>query len=274
MPIQRHEIAFESSMDTRFWGPSGWKLLHLMAESGFPTQDARKFWEYLPYVLPCKFCRASLSSYYKKYPVPQKGSDLPKWIWQIHNCVNAKLRSQRLPVAEDPPFDLVHSQYKSQFEQGCTRTLFPGWVFLFCIADNHPSYSHSSPMPEVPSPVPTTLEERNQYNLLKPSERLALLKDFFLSIPEALPYEEWRTSWHRASKGLPAAMKTRSSLLKWLWKIRQQVNKDLNLLAEDSYYGLCKVVREHRSGCGTNPNAKTCRKQNQTRRLKKRGVPQ
>ncbi len=247
-------------MDTRFWGPSGWQLLHLMAEGGFPTNDARQFWLLLPFVLPCKFCRASLSMYYKKYPVPTKGEDLPKWLWSIHNCVNSKLRSQNLPVAEDPPFELVHAKYKSLFEQGCTRTRFPGWVFLFCIADNHPNYGKTSPMPDVPSPQPTSLEDRNEYNLLTPKERLVFYKEFFQAIPHAFPYKEWSISWNKHSKGLTKALENRSSLLKWLYAIQCGMNKDLNWLAKDTYYGLCKVIREHRSGCGSDKKAKTCRK--------------
>jgi hypothetical protein len=250
-------------MDTRFWGPSGWRLLHLVAEGGFPTEDARLMWLYLPYVLPCKFCRASLSEYYKKYPVPTKGDQLPKWLWQIHNCVNAKLRLQGLPTAEDPPFELVHNQYNSLFKQGCTRTEFPGWIFLFCIADNHPSYGKTTPMPDVPEPHPTSLEERNQYNLLTPKERLVFYKEFFQAIPHALPYSEWRESWFRHSrKGLLPALKNRSSLTSWLWKIHCGMNADLKVLAQHSYFGICKALRDHRSGCGKDKKAKTCRKNN------------
>jgi hypothetical protein len=235
-----------------------------MAEGGFPSHESRDFWLLLPYVLPCKFCRASLGTYYKKYPVPTKGSDLPKWLWSIHNCVNSKLRSQGLPVAEDPPFEMVHAKYKSQYEQGCTRTNFPGWIFLFCICDNHPKYGKTSPMNDVPTREPTSFEDRNIYNLLTPDERLIFYKQFFKSIPHAFPYEEWRLSWNKhSSKGFNTAFKNRSSLLKWLYTIQCGMNKDLNWLAKDSYYGLCKVIRDHRSGCGSDKHAKTCRRKTQ-----------
>jgi hypothetical protein len=247
-------------MDTQFWGPAGWKLLHLTAEGGFPTEDARTFWLLLPYILPCKFCRYSLSEYYKKYPVPTKSADLPKWIWSIHNCVNSKLRGQGLCNQDDPPFEQVHARYKSMFEAGCTITEFPGWIFLFCIADNHPSYNESLPMPNIPAALKNTVEERNQYNLLKPAERLSILKEWFISIPHALPYKEWRESWHKHAKGVHSALKTRKSILSWLWKIQCGMTKDLNWLAKDTYYNLCKKIKEHRSGCGKDVKAKTCRK--------------
>ena len=54
-------------MDTRFWGPDGWKLLHSITEN-YPTvpdkknKDLyRKFFLSLPYVLPCVYCRKSLT---------------------------------------------------------------------------------------------------------------------------------------------------------------------------------------------------------------------
>jgi len=46
----------------------------------------------------------------------------------------------------------------------------------------------------------------------------------------------------------------------WLYKIKCGMTKDLNWLAQDSYYGLCKTLKEHRSGCGKDKKAKTCRK--------------
>ena len=253
-------------MDTRFWGPSGWNLLHLTAQVP-PTEDARKFWLLLPFVLPCKFCRASLSEYYKKYPVPYKGSDFPKWIWSIHNCVNAKLRSQGLSKQEDPPFSVVHERYTEMFKQGCTRTEFPGFIFLFCIVDNHPDYSESVPMPDIPKNIDLTFEERNQYNLLLPKERLSIMKEWFRSIPHALPYKEWRYSWFKHSKGLDKAFNNRRSILQWLWKIKCGMTNDLNWLAKDSYYGLCKKIRDHRSGCGSDKKARTCRS-NKTKKNK------
>ena len=95
---------------------------------------------------------------------------------------------------------------------------------------------------------------------MKSDERLALLKEWLLNVPHALPYEEWRESWLRHSKGLQKALETRKSLVSWLYKIKCGMTKDLNWLAQDSYYGLCKTLKEHRSGCGKDKKAKTCRK--------------
>lgn len=244
-------------MDTRFWGPSGWRLLHLIA-AGANAGTNRQFWEMLPFILPCKFCRASLSEYYEQHPIPSK--DYDKWLYKIHNCVNKKLRDQGLNVAPDPPLNEVLTHYSSLLEQGCTRTYFPGWDFLFCIADNHPNSSPSKPMPDTPSPRPTDLKERNRYNLLTPKERRKALKDFWLALPDILPFYEWSTSWRKHAGPIHRATASRRSALSWLWKIRCGFEQDLQQMSNKDYHGLCKQIATHRSGCSTSKNAKTCRR--------------
>ena len=84
-------------MDTRFWGPSGWKMLHLITfDYKYSSANAVKyahFFESLPYILPCKFCRASLTDYYRQYPFLNTNEtyvnlnpslDLKKWMYNIH----------------------------------------------------------------------------------------------------------------------------------------------------------------------------------------------
>ncbi len=245
-------------MDTRFWGPSGWRLLHLLAASANCTNNTQ-FWKTLPFILPCKFCRASLSEYYKQYPVPKDAKEFPKWIYIIHNCVNEKLRKQGQTVAPDPPFTEVYKRYKDMYEQGCTRTFFPGWDFLFCIADNHPDASPSVPMPDAPKQLPTSLAERNRWNCLTAKERKQALKQFWQSIPDVLPFEEWRASWQKHAGPVSKATANRRSALAWLWKIRCGMDHDLQQIGEKDFYGLCKTLKEHRSGCSTSTRTKTCR---------------
>jgi hypothetical protein len=247
-------------MDTRWWGPSGWRLLHLIAASPYAAAN-RTFWEMLPFVLPCKFCRASLSEYYEKHPIPASRDAFPKWLWTIHNCVNGKLRSQGQTLEQDPPFKAVQERYEAFLTQGCTKTSFPGWEFLFCIADNHPTASPSSPMPgQLPSPLPKTLEERNKYNLLTPKERIQILKKFWKAIPDVLPFKEWQESWTTHAGSVPTALVNRPSGLKWLWRIRCGMTKDLQQMETKNFHGLCKELKVHRSGCSTAKNARTCRR--------------
>ena len=67
-------------MDTRFWGPSGWRLLHLItfATSDIDNDHLQLFFRNLPYVLPCKFCRASLTDYYAVDPIPSNKVEFPE----------------------------------------------------------------------------------------------------------------------------------------------------------------------------------------------------
>ena len=245
-------------MDTRYWGPSGWRLLHLIAAS--PNAKKNKdFWEMLPFVLPCKFCRTSLSKYYMEYPIPSKNGQFDKWLYTIHNCINKKLRDQGQTVAPDPPIDSVLEYYSEHLKQGCTKTLFPGWRFLFSIADNHPLSSPSIPMPDAPEKIPDSLIEKNIYNLLSVKERQECLRKFWLSIPDVLPFEEWAHSWRSYAGSVKKAIVNRRSSMIWLWKIRRGLEKDLKQLGEINFYGLCKEVSTYRSGCSTSRRAKTCR---------------
>lgn len=248
-------------MDTKFWGPSGWRLLHLVAASA--KKDQTDFWETLPFVLPCKFCRASLTDYYKDLPIPKKGYD--SWLYKIHNKVNKKLRDQGQTLPPDPTQEAVLERYKQMLEQGCTKTYFPGWDFLFCIADNHPSSSPSAPMPDTPDDFKKktsdlSLEEKNRYNLLTIKERKEALKRFWSLIPDILPFEEWRQSWLKYAGPLNKAVSNRKSALSWLWKIRCGFEADLNQMSSNTFYGLCKQIANYRSGCSTSKRAKTCRK--------------
>jgi len=249
-------------MDTRYWGPSGWKLLHLITVSyaTLPTTGSKIFWEMLPYVLPCKFCRASLSDYYKEHPIPSEASEFPKWLYTIHNCVNGKLRSQGLCIEADPTFQEVKKHYSSLYEQGCTKLTFPGWEFLFSIADNHPRATPSVPMPDTPEVHPKSLIERNRYNLLTTEERIRCLKKFWTSLPSVLPFKEWTTSWNQHAEPVKQAVTNRRLAKQWLWKIRCGLESDLQQLGTTNFHGLCKTLATHRSGCSKSKKAKTCRR--------------
>jgi len=254
-------------MDTRFWGPSGWRLLHTITFAYMPHEKAamREFFQMLPYVLPCKYCRTSLATYMETYPLEaalESRDLLTRWLWKIHNEVNAKLRNQRLHAPPDPPFEAVEKYYKQIIATGCSRTVFHGWEFLFSIADLHPMSNaarKSVPMPGAP-PCETmaTFEEKNKWNCLKPEERLPLYNTFWRSIAIVLPFKEWRESW--AKTGIPENLSTKSLTMKWLWKVRCTMESDLDLLNRCKYSHLCKTLETFRSDCSKNTRGKTCRK--------------
>ncbi len=155
-------------MDTRFWGPSGWRFLHQITFAYNPTlqkDSVQVLFENLPYVLPCKFCRAHLTEHMMKEPLePALASKeaLTKWLYTIHNLVNAKLRSQGIPTQDNPTFQSVKAFYEENLSYGCTQTFFPGWEFLFSIAETHPFSKESQvsgPIPNAPSRSPGMTDE-------------------------------------------------------------------------------------------------------------------
>jgi hypothetical protein len=251
-------------MDTRFWGPSGWKLLHSITFAYSPKNKAavKELFTTLPFVLPCKFCRASLSEYMEKDPLApalDSANTLSKWLWRIHNEVNKKLRSQKLRVEPDPPFEQVKTFYEDLLATGCSKTNFEGWDFLFSIAELHPmskSARGSIAIKDAP-PCDTlvTAEQRNRWNCLDATERLVYYKRFWLAVGPSLPFSEWRSTWLR-----PRTLSRRQTTLRWLWKTRCTMEKGLNLLNKCKYYNLCKTLKRFRSGCAKSVKAKTCRK--------------
>jgi hypothetical protein len=187
---------------------------------------------------------------------------LARWLWKIHNEVNSKLRNQRLTKVEDPPFEDVEKFYKNILSSGCSKTYFPGWEFLFSIADLHPLSPigrKSSPMPGAP-PCDSiaTLEEKNKWNCLTPQERLSFFHTFWRLTGLVLPFKEWRESWIK--HGTFTSLNTRGETMKWLWKIRCTMESDLELLNKCKYSSLCKNLSMFRSDCSRSSGGKTCRK--------------
>lgn len=253
-------------MDTRFWGPSGWRFLHSVTFSyELERKNAfRRFFEALPFVLPCKFCRTSLQEYMEVDPVDpalDSKESLCRWLWRIHNKVNSKLRSQGQPVDPDPPFEKVKAFYEDLLAAGCAKTEFPGWDFLFSIADLHPLSSivrKSVPMAGYSDAVECkTVAEKNKWNCMTPEERMVPYGKFWNSIQEVLPFKEWRAVW---SKYADSKTKTKKKTISWLWSQRCAVEKELNLINRCKFSSLCKTLRVHRSGCSKSKRARTCRK--------------
>lgn len=123
-------------MDVSFWGPSGWQLLHLIAEEG--GKDAERTLFLMPLVLPCKYCRKSAIRFRKQDPPT---GDLQKWLFYFHEKVNRKLRKQheddpKCPLpAPTPHLDHVRSTYDAILRSEPKE--IPGRDFLYSIAYNY-----------------------------------------------------------------------------------------------------------------------------------------
>jgi len=130
-------------MDTRFWGPSGWQLYHLVAYSydGRHREKYKAFFEAMKTTLPCRFCRESTTKFIEGTIIPlENKAVLSRWMYDLHNMVNQKLRSQCkddprvICPPDDPTFEEVTSHYEGLL---CGKPRAPpGLDFLFCVAYN------------------------------------------------------------------------------------------------------------------------------------------
>jgi len=118
-------------IDTRYWGPSGWQLFHWIA---FRSENSREILGMIQDVLPCKFCRDSTTEFVKQMPLTHEPA---KWLYELHNKVNHKLRTQCkddkavVDPGPDPAFEDVKQKYESMKLRGVL-----GRDFLFSVAAN------------------------------------------------------------------------------------------------------------------------------------------
>lgn len=272
-------------MDTRFWGPPGWKLLHTVCAAYDASPQARrnmtKFLETLPFILPCKFCRTSLTEYYQADPwsaalgTPEL---LQRWMWRIHNRVNAKLRGQGMTIPCSPRFERVAADYKarvSELSQPASCSLFPAWDFLFSVAYNHPKSTKSTPM--LGAPPRHTIRgdvELNRWNMLDSGRRMKWYIRFWKALPAVLP-EPWRIAWMKAMRSAGNAMQqpysTKVAATAWLWRLRCAFDEGGR---DDPFKQVCGRLAAHSSGCSTSRRARTCRKRSSQSKQVNRGVRQ
>lgn len=273
MTISYNKALESREMDTRFWGPSGWKLFHLIAfEYDDSTQSpapVASFLETLPYILPCKFCRSSLTDYYRQHPVDTHLQDrtMKKWMFIIHNCVNAKLRSQGLHPAPNPTFSSVKHVYEDIRKKSWDNQLSLLWNFLFAVAYDHPKESsrHTKPMPDCPSDVLHCNDdkEKNKWNVLSWKRRTEWFRRFWSLLPVVLP-EEIGRRWKIQEKKTPPTLECRRSTLAWLWRMRCGLDSGFR----DPYTSTCQAISRYSSDCGTSRGSITCRKKYKSRRTK------
>lgn len=222
-------------MDTRFWGPSAWRLLHLMAFSDHRSPELYTFLKNLPNILPCKYCRESLRKFYKESPLRDAyPNDLAKWMYDIHNDVNNKLRKQGLLKTPNPTFAEVKEMYKPWLTNPPEHIL--GFDFFKSVA-----YIKSK----------------------SKSSKETELKEWWNSIGEALPFSAWRQQWSAAEEkeGKAPLEKGRQAVVAWLYRIQGKQN----------YKDFTKETRAFSSAC---TKGKTCRvaktKQRDAMKIKRR----
>lgn len=116
-------------METTFWGPSGWKLLHMLAYL-YPNDNIRvkkyhkdiyyNFYMHLRKILPCTYCRQSITNFISSLPLKPALDNknlLTKWIFGIHNKVNNKLRRQRYCTYLNPSLNEIDNLYNHRIDE-------------------------------------------------------------------------------------------------------------------------------------------------------------
>ena len=107
-------------MNTTFWGPDGWKFLHILTfiYPENPNSDEKikmkRFMNSICFILPCKYCRLSFTKYMKSLPIDDylDSRDLCiEWLYKIHNKVNKKLRIQGFCKHSNPELADIKLHY-------------------------------------------------------------------------------------------------------------------------------------------------------------------
>jgi hypothetical protein len=130
-------------MDVSYWGPSGWRLLHLITFTIGGLEAKKELFSTLDDILPCKYCRASAKQFLSEEPVK---NNVAVWLYDFHEKVNQKLRDQHLEDPQvklpqkSPSFDSVVSRYQSMLKNRTED--YPGREFLLSIALNYDHETH------------------------------------------------------------------------------------------------------------------------------------
>lgn len=268
-------------MDTRFWGPSGWMMLHLITVD--PTVQRRRaavkeWFTLLEYVLPCKYCRASFHDYLQAQPLTDEVMATPaafsRWMYDIHNRVNDKLRGQGLLTKPNPSWPSIRERYTEMQRGLCKGSPLLGWDFMTSVAFTTPAADYTPvPMPDAPESTvdwaDLDIGTRNRYNLLTRAERLRMLAAWWRLVPSILPCGAWRSAWASAMRaaGQPPLQSGREAVMRWMWKIEEAVCAGLQCpTPHASRRAMEREVSAFESQCSTAKKGKTCR----TRRLRQR----
>ena len=236
-------------MDTRFWGPDGWKLLHSIAEN-YPDKPSNLdkdtysiFFLSLQHVLPCIYCRKSFTQYINELCIDEyldSKEKLVEWLYKIHNKVNEKLWSQGLNNNCNPDLKDIRIKYKKYLENINNMNCIgmPGWDFLYAIVFNYPEYKKN-------------LQHIRYINYVI----------FFKYLCKVLPFISVREYFSKISNetNFEYVMESRYKLKLWFYNSEKKIKKFIDCKCI-KYSERCQLIEKHRAGCGGNKDIKpTCR---------------
>jgi|TARA_B100000925_G_scaffold290108_1_gene274547 hypothetical protein len=231
-------------MDTKFWGPDGWRLLHSIVTK-FPNNPTTKdketyaaFFNTIRHVLPCIYCRNSFHEYITELPVENytnSRKDINNWLYLIHNKVNEKLRKQNLNDKKNPKYSTISRRYRiyvNDVNKQVKNT--PGFNFLYSIAFNY-------------------IYTRHNMNRL----RVINYKTFFNLLGLILPFYNLKLTYLSHIKRNPIIItkKCNHSLKLWLYQLEltYKTSIDNKCLC---FKKTCLNIEQYKVGCKNN----TCRK--------------
>ena len=216
-------------IDTRYWGPSAWQLFHLVA---FRSEHPDDVLNDMKDVLPCKFCRASTSEFVKKHPLR---ADSGKWLYDIHNMVNNKLRTQCAddPSVVNPGPDPVFEDIKKRY-MAMKPTAVPGRDFLFSIAYNYPDEPEKTDM--------------------------STQREFLHNLADAFPFPKMAKVFRKYIHANEPALQNRRAYTKWMYGLLKELAESVDA-SIPTYKGYMHRAAYYKSGCSRKTyNGKTCRK--------------
>jgi hypothetical protein len=228
-------------MDTKFWGPSGWILLHSIAYNypNKPTKEEqniyKNFYLSLKYVLPCKYCRESITQYYEELPIDtylKSTKKLTEWIYKIHNKVNDKLRNQGFLSEPNPTKLEIDIKYKNLKLNELPEGMKNGLDFIYTITYNYP----------------------NRKSLVKKYQKDGY-EIFFKLLPYVIVDNLFKSVLIKYLDKNPIeyVLTNRDTLTRWFFKFNCKLD---NSLTYNYYKNICKKYNLHRvKNC-----KKTCRK--------------
>jgi hypothetical protein len=167
-------------MDTRFWGPSSWDLFHRIS---FHSENPHEVLKHIADILPCKFCRNSTRRFVRQ--LPYDSSNPARWLYEIHNMVNHKLRVQSLShkkvinPGSNPSFEEIETRYRNR-----TLNELVGEEFLLSVAVNF-------------SPTPKRIAIQKRF--LRDLAGAYPLFGKFYTTPDFKNYPEWMNKFTKIS---------------------------------------------------------------------------
>lgn len=224
-------------MDTRFWGPDGWRLLHSIV-AGYPTNPSGEqqrtyygFFKTLQHILPCIYCRNSFGQYWQQVPIKEYlGSrvGLCQWLYQVHNLVNQKLRSQGLNDRDDPPFNHIYQKYDRSCQQQSDQChQLPGWNFIYCVL-----FNYSANYNEIDA-----LRKRNYQR-------------FLYLLPLVLPFTAWQRqlTYYLLNYPFESIMSDCDGVKQWCYNLEKDYN-NAHQIPIKSFNQKCRTIDKYQSKC-------------------------